>query len=774
MIEKILHIKNVGKFRGYSAGGNVTLRRVTLIYAGNAQGKTTLCAILRSLSSGAPRLIEERRTLGVQEPPDILLRLAGTQAHFQNGQWDKTFSHIEIFDPVFVNQNVYAGDAIDFEQRRNLYRFAIGEEGVRLDKEIAEHTTAIQDLNKQIRIVKGQIQSYNMELIGDNVDAFAALPEIEDIDRTVEQKTKEVEALRQADSILSRDSLSELMLAAVPLADIQKLLQRQLEDVSAEAAQRVREHVATYMDERGEDWVHQGMGYIKDNNRCPFCGENISAASIVNAYQAYFSAAYSQLREDIACTSKQVQDLISEQHLLSLQRACNANDGHAEFWRDYVPAEYPAIDTKRVIEGLQALKRTLTAHLERKAISPLAVVTPDEQLRSAQATYTKMREQIKEYNARVCQVSELIEAKKAAVREADVGAAERELRKLQVTKCRYSEPANKLCAEYSRLQQEKKEHGEKKEEAQIQSQQYTPKVLGKYQSQINQRLRQFGADFQIVASREEFYGGNPSIDYQLKIRNERVPLAQGKPNQPAPCFKNTLSSGDKTTLAFAFFLARIDLASDIQEKVIVFDDPISSLDFFRRMSTCQAIRRIAARAKQVIVLSHDRFFLGDIWDHSLCSDRQALQIARSGSGSHIVEWDICRDTQSRYERNCSKLRQFVDQGQSLAPGTAAREQDCLHEVAKCIRPVLEHYIKTRCPGVFSGNHWWLGAMVQHIQQCSSADPANCLKRLASDLADINEYSAPFHHDQNPQADSHPVIDSELRAFVNRTLDVLQQ
>ena len=110
MFEKFKHIKNVGKFQDYSAVGDVTFRRVTLIYAENAQGKTTLSAILRSLANGDARLIEERRTLGVQEPPDILLRLTGANAHFKNGQWDEPFSHIEIFDPLFVNQNVYAGD----------------------------------------------------------------------------------------------------------------------------------------------------------------------------------------------------------------------------------------------------------------------------------------------------------------------------------------------------------------------------------------------------------------------------------------------------------------------------------------------------------------------------------------------------------------------------------------------------------------------------------------------------------------------------------------
>ena len=42
MLEKIVTIKNVGKFRNCQAAGDVTFRTLTLVYAENGRGKSTL------------------------------------------------------------------------------------------------------------------------------------------------------------------------------------------------------------------------------------------------------------------------------------------------------------------------------------------------------------------------------------------------------------------------------------------------------------------------------------------------------------------------------------------------------------------------------------------------------------------------------------------------------------------------------------------------------------------------------------------------------------
>ena len=77
MLRKIISIKNVGKFRNSAALGNPELARHTLILGANGSGKTTICAVLRSLKSGDPAHIVGRRTLGVEVAPTVELLLPG-------------------------------------------------------------------------------------------------------------------------------------------------------------------------------------------------------------------------------------------------------------------------------------------------------------------------------------------------------------------------------------------------------------------------------------------------------------------------------------------------------------------------------------------------------------------------------------------------------------------------------------------------------------------------------------------------------------------------
>ena len=105
MIKKIISIKYVGLFNNFQA---VELKRFNIIYGENGRGKSTLTVILRSLCSGEPSLILERRTVGSSNQPEIRLLLEPlSYTTFKDGKWDKTYSNLEIFDSYFISNNVY-------------------------------------------------------------------------------------------------------------------------------------------------------------------------------------------------------------------------------------------------------------------------------------------------------------------------------------------------------------------------------------------------------------------------------------------------------------------------------------------------------------------------------------------------------------------------------------------------------------------------------------------------------------------------------------------
>ena len=88
-----------------------------------------------------------------------------------------------------------------------------------------------------------------------------------------------------------------------------------------------------------------------------------------------------------------------------------------------------------------------------------------------------------------------------------------------------------------------------------------------------------------------------------------------------------LSEGEQRAIAIGAFLAELSLAN--HSCGIVFDDPVSSLDHFRRQNVA---KRLVAEAKnrQVVVLTHDTAFLGQ-----LCDEIEATSTLHS---MRYLEW----------------------------------------------------------------------------------------------------------------------------------------
>ena len=86
----------------------------------------------------------------------------------------------------------------------------------------------------------------------------------------------------------------------------------------------------------------------------------------------------------------------------------------------------------------------------------------------------------------------------------------------------------------------------------------------------------------------------------------RLKLANVTANIP---IVDVVSEGEFRAIALAAFLAEIDLANDLCG--IVFDDPVSSLDHRFRERFAEIVREVA-RERQVIVFTHDIFFLSCI------------------------------------------------------------------------------------------------------------------------------------------------------------------
>lgn len=134
MITRLQLLRNIGQFDNVATPAALTLERLTLVYAENGRGKTTLAAIMRSLGTGEHVPITERRRLGAAHAPEAVLSCGDPSQtiRFADCAWTQTCSDVLVFDDVFVDRNVYSGLDVEPEHRQNLHELILGEQGVTL------------------------------------------------------------------------------------------------------------------------------------------------------------------------------------------------------------------------------------------------------------------------------------------------------------------------------------------------------------------------------------------------------------------------------------------------------------------------------------------------------------------------------------------------------------------------------------------------------------------------------------------------------------------
>lgn len=761
MIEKFVSIKNVGKFESFDAAGDISLRKISIVFSENGRGKTTLANILRSLSRNDSSFVEERKTLGATGAPYIEIKLDSGLAQYNSGNWNKTYPDLLIFDELFINQNVCSGLTVAHEHKKNLYRFIIGETGIQKAKRIVEIDGESRQKAGVISSIEDQIKKHLPE--GMEVEPFIETKEDPAIEEKILLKQKEVTELQDADSIDTSSELSKLGLVDFDLENLINLLAKSLPDVSSDAEAKTKEHISKLLGEGGEDWLRKGVDFIKDDS-CPFCAQSISGVEIIESFKDFFDESYNTLRNEISDSITEIKTSLSSSKIVTLQKLLLANQKLFDFWKKHIEFSLSTPDLSKVSDKLSTLRVAALTILRRKEASPLDKLDVPDQVTIALKEYKGASNAVDDYNAEIEKLNRLIKGKKEKTKAGDLTQAKTELDGLKLIKKRHEPEINKLCLSYNIAVKEKEVLALEKAQLKAELDELTGKILEKYQEIINRRLVSFGADFEIVETERGYAGGKPSTMYSLSINGQRVELGDDDTPVGTPCFKNTLSDGDRRTLAFAFFLAKLEQDTSLGNKTIVFDDPVSSLDLHRKTHAADAILNIARRSQQIVIMSHDPHFCFKFF--KLARDTgiatKTIKIIREGPrDSKIVEWDPASDTRTEYFKDCDKLSEFINSGAI----------DDLTSIARRIRPVLEGNLGMRFPCTFPSNAW-LGDMIKEIRDASDQDLLGEMKAKLPELEAINNFSKKFHHNKNDNADSETTTDTELKSFVKRTFEFI--
>ncbi len=454
--------------------------------------------------------------------------------------------------------------------------------------------------------------------------------------------------------------------------------------------------------------------------------------------------------------ARDIQTDFGDREIAAIERAVDQNAAGVEFWRQYCAFDPPQLGVPGgIADTLAVLRQAALALLTRKAAAPLGPIEPDEAFREAQTASQQAHATVSAYNAAVDTANAIIAAKKQETEAADVQATEATLARLKAQKTRHHPAVRQACDAYQAHLTEKADLETQKAETREQLDEHTRQVIARYGESINRYLDRFNAGFRITRPTHAYHGGTPSSSYRIVVNETPVDLGDAATPLDRPSFKNTLSAGDRSALALAFFLAQLEQDPDRAGKVVVLDDPFTSQDNFRRNHTAFQIKSCGEACAQTVLFSHDPNFLKLVWDKLASADRKTLQLARVGEkNTAVAEWDIEKAVQARYRADVDVLQKYYALGEGEP-----------RDVIQKIRPTLEGYCRNLYPTQFTDQDS-LGTMVGKIR---AADAAHPLHAIVDHLEELNDYCRRYHHGENPNAATEPIDDNELNGYVKRTL-----
>jgi len=487
----------------------------------------------------------------------------------------------------------------------------VGAEGVELARKMEELDRLIRDANTDLRAKREALGTDLPQ--GTTLEDYLSWQPVADIEAQIEKKIEDLDnrrrAAARADEIQEKGLLAKVEIPSLP-TEFAAVLRKSLTEVVADAETKVRDQIERHqMGHQGESWLSQGLNYVREA-LCPFCGQDVSVNDLIVAYGAYFSAEYGALKKEVAELRQLIDDAIGETSLASVQQAIAGNAALAEFWRQFVTIELPNLSFPDIQTKYAALREKCVALARRKQDNPSELVEPDSDFLSASAAVTVLYDIVAKYNVAVDACNEGINKQKAAVQDhGQLSSLQEELELLLVKKRRFESEVCQECQAYQEAVNDKTGLDSAKQFIRQKLDEHCETIMGTYEKSINDYLDQFNAGFRITKTRHLYTGGTPSAQYQVEINNTAVSLGDTRTEPGTPCFRTTLSTGDRGALALAFFLAVLKQDTEMAYKIIVFDDPFSSLDRFRRTCTQQLIQQSLATSQQVIVLSHDPQFL---------------------------------------------------------------------------------------------------------------------------------------------------------------------
>ncbi|OBS33028.1 AAA family ATPase [Pseudomonas syringae] len=405
---------------------------------------------------------------------------------------------------------------------------------------------------------------------------------------------------------------------------------------------------------RNSDWVKQGLQYISDNTHpqaCPFCQQETITKNIIDSIRQVFDEAYEEDVEQLESINTRYQALTSSLNLQNISSSPLASKELVEAW-------------SIACEALKASIRENILHIGNKIKSP-----------STPVALTDTQSAVDVINDLIIGLNELIETHNDKLANKKKTRDDIRSRFWTLMRWDYDQTISAYTQSISDIKDETSEIGQEATKiktdviasnGKLASLRKQTVNIEESIENINAGLVEIGIDgFSVVPYGENFY---------------RVSRATDQANA-----FHSLSEGEKTVISFLYFMelckGQKTATAVPQSKVVVIDDPISSLSHLYVFNIGQLIKKYLINDKlysQVFVLTHSLYFFYELTQtnkEKRAETQHLFRILKNTNGSSVIPMkyeEIQNDYQSYW---------LIIKDQASPPAL----------VANCMRNIVEYF-----------------------------------------------------------------------------------
>ncbi len=618
-----INIKKIKSFKAFCGLDTIEMgefKHYNIIFGNNGCGKTSLTRAFELLIPNNKH-IEKYRTISADKSPSIEFECKnGSYKIEPNSDIGVPFK-VEIYNSDFLHNNTPLNSEFGLKKLDDgtiiLEGSVLGEETKEInqlkdcrgkvekrqkkikDENDSENTLSakqeseIKKYDKEIEKIRKKMTSNTIKITPDEIginnfykvskDKFKyqedVLTDLEKDFNKLNEAMKKFDGLKETKLPKDYQTIKD---------KLEFLFSFDIDKEAGEASKKIKEHISKV----GREFIEKGIKLQKEmpDNACPFCTQKIPH-EIIQEYTSYFNESVETFNQYSLEMSGTLKNILNQWNIKEILQS----------FEKFEP--FMKKDFSKNKESLE------------KALEQIKVLLEKLQKEVDKKEGAKNKEEFQKIDKKLLEIQENIQKHVNETRKI-LNEKKKQKEKLEKLKTDLKEARIKKAKHDSYDWQKIKKEAEIKLSVLNRGYERLNCLLEKIDNKLKRLNEQKRPDIEAINSYLKALNlPKYSLDKDYRIVLNSDALENSKAEM-------ILSDGEKTTLAFAYFLARLKLfykKEDLKNLVVVIDDPISSLDEQRIYSTSDIVAKINQELvgealekdekAQVFVLTHNHTFM---------------------------------------------------------------------------------------------------------------------------------------------------------------------